>query len=80
MLQNQIDIAFKLSLNYMRYLVDFSNTKIQNNLVQRKTSLLIYWPIGYFSKEQISSIYWKEWDTIELGKNGSDGEKKIEKK
>lgn len=59
MLQNQIDIAFKLSLNYTRYLVDFSNTKIQKNLVQRKTNLLIYWPIGYFPKSetQVRSIY-----------------------
>ena len=34
----------------------------------------------YMYKEQISSIYWKEWDTIELGENGSDGGKKIEGK
>ena len=30
--------------------------------------------------EQISSIYWKEWDTIELRENGNDGGKKIEGK
>ena len=32
----------------------------------------------YLFLEQISSIYLKEWDTIQMGENGNDGGRKLE--